>query len=386
MLVTTLCASARITYPSSSTQIRISPKSLTLTEDKAWSPRIQGNLKTPYQSALASLDPRLNEIGLEIILTQEWGASETFSDLAQQWAALTFANLATAWGAGTFTTLRAQWWSAYNSPETMPVSKTYQVQVRGVEVDYSASEITLTFASEDALLQDNAWMYPTYTPSGVSAITPSGGSIVPIVQEVLGWIGRRLDVFSAAFYEVTRTADQRKLAPGRTYWDYLAALLGNYKLYCDRAGLWRLVDPSLETSSVVLNLHKDDNLISAEQAIDRDATDWYTAAIITWRDTTVSPSVDYLDTYQSTYSPIKVYTETIDKPYPGYSLARSRMEAAARRSRVIKSTAVADITAEPDARAIITTPDATLDTQVTAVTFRLPADQMDLTTRIEMSL
>lgn len=386
MTTSTLRASARIVYPYALTPTRLEITSITLTEDKAWSPRIQGSLTVPYSAGIAAIDPRLNEIGLQITLTQEFGQSIAFSELSAAWGSGTFSSLATAWGTNTFATLRSQWWSPYAEMEPEPIVKRYLVQLRAVEVDYSSGVITLNVASEDALLQDSAWLYSTYSPSGISPITPAGGSVVPIVQEVLSWIGRPLDVFNAAFYETNRTAEQRKIAPGRTYWDYLSALLGSLKVYCNRGGIWKLVDPDLETSSVTLNLHKDSNLITASQVVDRDAGDWYTAAIITWRDTTVSPAVDTLDVYQSAYTPIKVYTETIDKPYPGYSLAKSRMLAAVRRSRVIQVTAVADITAEPDARAIITTPDATLDTQVTAVTFRLPADQMDITARIEMSL
>lgn len=389
-MTSTLTSTASITYPVAYVQT-LDVIDITITEDTTWSPRIQGNLTVPYSDALAALDPRKNDIGIKVKLQQEFGRSNYFTDLVTPWAGKTFADFATPWAGKTFADLRAQWWTAYQTPESPVVTRTFQLMLRAIEVDYLNGEIKLNVASEDALLHDSAWMYAAYSPSGISTITPAGGSIVPIVQEVLGWIGRTLNVWNSAYYDTTRTVDQRKIIPGKTYWDYLADLLGTLRVYADSNGSWWLADPSFTPSNVTgiappdIYLNKDTNLIKAEQKIDRDSSDYYTAAIITWRDQTQNPAVETLDTYMSTYTPIKVYSETINQPYPGYSVARRKYEAALQRSQNVAVTAVADLTAVPNGRALITTPQATLDTQITAVTFRLPADEMDITAQIGMS-
>lgn len=384
MTKSSLSATASILFPYEWAQ-SLNVKSVSITEDMTWSPRIQGTLTVPYSDKLTKLDPRSSEIYILVQLQQAWGRSDTFSELKADWSPLyTFADLATYWGTKTFANLRSDWWTPYQTPEPGILTRKYTLLVRSVSIDYLNAEISMNVASEDALLHDSAWIYAPYSPSGVSTVTPAGGSIVPIVQEVLGWIGRTLSVFSSSYYDIVRTADQRKIVAGKTYFDYLQDLLGNKRVFADSDGIWWLAEDIYTSTAVTgipipsITLDKDVNLINAEQSIDRDSTDWYNAAVITWRDTSTNPVTETLDVYQTAYTPLKVYTETIEQPYPGYSVARKRLVAAQERSRFVKATAVIDLNTYPSSDATIITPIRTINANVKAVTFRLPADEMDI--------
>jgi hypothetical protein len=90
--------------------------------------------------------------------------------------------------------------------------------------------------------------------------------------------------------KVERAVELYDWNPGVSAWDFLQPLisLAGFRLFCDEARVWRLIDPATYTVSGVVTLEPG-NLTDGIDTIERDAAEVFATGVIvryTWRDVT----------------------------------------------------------------------------------------------------
>lgn len=180
----------------------------------------------------------------------------------------------------------------------------------------------------------------------------------------------------------SRSTDILKLEPGVSYWDFLNPLVrqSGYRLFCDEARTWRLVDSDYTVDGTV-TVSEGFNASQGTDSRDLRATNAdgspvaYTAAVIkyVWTDALGVQQTRYDSAGSGTGR--KVYRLTEERAYPGPGQAQAILNRAAGRGRTQNLTALLDLTATPGMALVSTLPSIPIVTgQVSAVTLHFDAE------------
>lgn len=157
---------------------------------------------------------------------------------------------------------------------------------------------------------------------------------------------------------LSRSPDMLTWRPGVSAWDFIQPLfqLLGFRLFCDEARRWYLVDGVSFVAPGMLQLTMPGNLHKATDSISRDG-DWYDAAIARyrWTDRT-GVSYERIDSYAPPGS-VKVRVFDIDAPYPGPGFAQYAVTRAEGRGREAELAALSNLTVSPSQMLRVNLPD-----------------------------
>lgn len=355
--------------------VKLDVTDATVTMDEAWSPYIQASITVPITdpAIFDIIDPR-NNVHVHLVLEQTFGASEKVSKLTTLYTGGTLAALTTAYTTKYLFQLSVLWFTPWNSFGVRGATrKDFQLGLRSRSINHEGGTIELTLASDEALMQD-------YALTGGIDYAPGYLSVRSAISEALGRIGLYLQAGSA---DATITADAATWTPGQSMYDYISPLVqaGGLRFYADEKGaFWLRNDTYIAPGSA--NLTYTGTIKAADDEITRDGDDWCDAVVIkyTWVDSAGATQVRYDSATQPTFS--KVKSLEYDRVYPGAGAAARVLTRALSKGRQQTATAVSDYSIVPSQPLSMVLPNTLTQTgYVAAVTWSLPADDMQVTSR-----
>jgi len=243
--------------------------------------------------------------------------------------------------------------------------------IRSVVYNQLDQTYTVSVSSDEALLQDYAWISATpYTPATTDVAT--------LTNYVLGKIGASLATGNA-----TGTYDNTvvKWLPGQSGWDFINPIIqaSDLVLYCDEGRNWRLVPSTATTGS--LTLDDTSNIIELTTSIDI-ARDYFDSCVVqySWYNGTAQ-QVAY-DIYAPVGSVKTKNVQISDTPYPGTGLAYALTQRALTRSEMFELKAISNYDARPRQELTVNVTDtATKLAVISSIAWSLPADTMNINIR-----
>lgn len=201
------------------------------------------------------------------------------------------------------------------------------------------------------LVQDDATIVPDYFDGGFGAGTYYSYS----------WAGT---AHASESNRVRLDARDQKLLqqqPGTKDWDFIAQMVQTaaLRLFCDEAGVWRLVDPATYSVAGTTALNKATNVTQATDTISKESQDWFDSVVVkySWIDTTGLQQTAYDSA--GTGNTV-LHLEQWARPYPGPGAAAALLARATARGRSQTLRALTNLTTTP-AQALTTSLDATPD-------------------------
>lgn len=363
-------------------------KTIALQMSENWAPSTRATITVPYTPAIDLLDPERADIYIEISASQYAGRSALLDELTPLYVGKTVDDMDPIYTGKIVDQVSDLYWTSYagTAGYMAPAARTWLLVIRDLTINLVDNTVTLTCASPEARLQDWAHVSATeITPPVTYAPPPAARQPVALANWVLNLIGETLfdyDSFEDATYW---TAAQLVMRPGVTAFDYIYQLLKKYGylLYCRYDGRWVLRQARYYGESApALSLNYSTNLKSLETNRSRDR-DYYTAAVLTYRWTdSAGTSQTAIDAYDSGQLPKKVYTETVERPYPGAGVAQQVLATMQKTARTFKATAIADLTASwLSVAATVTLASETKTGYVQDIELQHPADDMTVTIR-----
>jgi hypothetical protein len=258
-------------------------------------------------------------------------------------------------------------------------SRRLDVHLRSREVDYVAGTMRLECTSDEMYLQDFA-RYDTSTSTWTPPATISLRVLVSWALNLFGWTLQPEGTDAAI--------DAAKVIwnLGETLWSFLDANVrgSGKRLWCDEARRWYLTD-SIPAAAGVATIAA---LTTCTDTLSRADEAYGDAAVMAfeWSDPAGAAHRDYAFAYTTgLLTPKTVVSRFTDQqPAPGAAAAgvgRLRTRAMSR-GRAIVARAVSSYAVTPGQQALITTPVTTITgALVSAVTWNVPDDEMDVTTR-----
>lgn len=144
---------------------------------------------------------------------------------------------------------------------------------------------------------------------------------------------------------INRSPDSLEWEPGRSALDFLSPILqaAGMRLYCDERRRWHLIDGATFTAPGTLTLTMPGNLHTADETTDRDAGEWYDAAVVRYRwrraDGTMAEAVDHY----AAPGHSRAARFELDAPYPGPGRAAYKVKRAAGVGRTYDVTALSNL-------------------------------------------
>jgi hypothetical protein len=252
-------------------------------------------------------------------------------------------------------------------------SRSFNLGVRTREVDWLAGTVTLTLASDEALMQD-------YRDLQHAAAVYGFGKLIYMVPAVIQTV---LPAATVTFPTTLRPADNAAISDvvygTSTLWDVLAPWVTRAarRVWCDGARGWHYDDPATNLTASPMLLSVTDNLTSAVETLDRTG-DWYDALGITYK----LGDVTYLAFrtpagYTRAGALERETTEFVD-----YAEIDTSLAASSHAGRQFPITAVSDITAQPGLPITLDRGiGAELTGYISAVTFDCATDEMTIRPR-----
>lgn len=353
----------------------LDPTDATITLDEGWSPYAQASVTCamPPEPVLDLLDLRSTPLRLDLRARQDFASAWQVSDLTGLWGGSVAA--ATSWLGGrplsaVFGALSTPWNAAGRRQST---SRRFDLLVTERSIDHQAGTITLTAASDEALLHSLSLVAST-------PWDPATTSVRAIVDRVLDLLGATLQEGDA---DGTVAQEATVWKPGDKAIDYLEPMLQavDLKLWCDEQRRWWLSErrPTVP-GAVTLNPSATITELTDTMAVTGDV--WYDAVVIRYR------WVDQFDLNQEAFDAAgpadarNVYVLDYTTPYPGPGAAAGILNRAQGRGRVLDVRAISDYRVQPGMAATITPP--TTDSQtgyVSSVSFNFPDYEMNVATR-----
>lgn len=350
-------------------------KDARITLDEGWSPFIQAQLTcvVPDEAVVELLDPR-RPLRASIVIRRDFGGSDPASALSDEFAGKKASDVTAAWAGLHARDITADHFYPWNDfGVRSPSVRTLSLAVRSRPRRHRDGTITLSLASDEALLQD-------YALVDTQSWSPTLSSVRQVVSAVLGRIGRTL-VAGTADGAIDPSASVWK--PGVAAWSYVSPLVqaAGLRLWADEFGLFHL-DAGLPAAPGNLSLSYTGTITEATDTIDRDTDDWYDAVVITytWTDALGAQQTQYDVASSPGFS--KVLSLNYDTPYPGPGAASAVLGRALGRGRTLDLTTVSDYTATPGQATTITLDNTPIQTgYLSAVTWQWPDAEMTVKTR-----
>lgn len=362
--------------------LALTPEQAEVTLDESWSPFIQARLVCPIEDTamLAAVDPRTPRRG-SVRIQQSFGRVDRIRDLSRRYAGRTLAAVPTAAPSDLSDVSASTYshWTAPGTPYVTPYARYLNLGLRSREIDHEAGTVTLTLASDEALLQDNAHVsiIPLYVPAV---------NVYEAVQYVLARIGTALfqsDPAAAAPFDNSRNVWE----PGVSAWDWLAPIVqaADLRLWCDEQRQWHLTTaPTIPGAPIALSA--SGTIKRAVDSINRD-DEFYRAVLVTyeWADAAGVQQKAYDLAFVPPWLPStqqRVKQVTYRRPYAGPGAAARILRSVLPRGRKIAVTAVSDYAVEPGRAVTVALPSTPLQTgRAAAVTWHFPADDMEVRMR-----
>lgn len=345
-------------------------KTAKLILDDAWSPYGQAEITCPLPANLDTIDPRLS-LRLNLRAEQSFGMGPTIGEYTLEVGASV--SVWTAAYGGSIPTINANHFSPFNSfglRDSNAISASLSLRSR--TIDWVESTVSLSFATDEALLQ-------AYALVSAGPFDLSTTSCRAAVQYVLSLIGAFLE---PGIDDGVIGADASQWLPGITAWDYLSPLVqtAGLRLYCDQLRRWYLVTDNnpAEGQLVLSDLV---NLTTDRDTIDLDG-DWYDAVVITykWNDEAGSSQRAWDSAAEPNFT--KVLALTYETPYPGPGGAANVLVRALGRGRIQEVRAISNYTVIPGQAVSVTmTGDETQVGFISSVGWEWPAAEMDVSSR-----
>lgn len=356
--------------------LQLNVKSATVTLNEGWAPYAQATLvcTMPASEVLAQIDPRLG-IRATLTMRQSFGEAWPLSDITAQVGSPVLLSNVTSWFAGRALSAAASTFgTGYNAtgPRASKVRR-LDLGIRARSVSVVDGTMTLTLASDEALLQDAALVSAT-------SVSPVGTNLAAACNLALARIGATLtetqDVADLA-------ADSLVWEPGVSAWDYTLPLASasNRRLWCDEQRVWRLINPaSMQHGALRVTATRT----STRDGIDRDG-DWCDAVVVTYRWADSGGLEQTRVEVAGPASATRVKHVTVDRPLVREGLAAAMLARSSGRELGVE--AVSDYTATPGQVVTIDLPDGTTHNAIaSAVTWSFTGSpgsdhQMSIATR-----
>jgi hypothetical protein len=336
---------------------------------------VQGPADPPYQvtdtTTLALLDPRLDS-RIALALDERVGEGGTLADFDTDWGPGTLADLDTLWGGGTLADITATYFDPWNGDGVDGSRLWIDAGVRSRTIDHKAQTVTITFASDESMMQDWALL-------ATVSETPGSTSVKTAVAYALRKLGFTLD--ESASDGTVDDAAALEWFPGTSAWDYVQPLCQtvNLRLWCDESRVWRL-DPRDELipdrPGTVLS-----EFVEATDSIDRDGT-WYDGVVVVFEWTDDADVRRLRRDIAGGTAAARVLTVNYATPYPGKGIAGRILKRMQRRGRVLNLGGVSAYTVYPSTGLTALPPDTVAQTgTIERVAFSFPEASMSITTR-----
>lgn len=353
---------AEVVLPDRST-VPLDVESVDLVMDETVNPYVRATLVCSIPSQRELVDPR-TDARVRLRVVQAHGTGVTPSSLPGDVAALT------ATYGGSVANVTGALARPFGSQVIRSTRRRLDLSLRGRTVDHLAGTMTLDCASDEALLMDYALLSATPVTAGTTDVRAA-------VQYALDRIG-------AALMPGTATGavepDAVVWDPGVSGWDYVRALVEQAGLWlrCDHLRRWWLTAADeLAPGSVTLT----PIVVQARETLARDEA-WYDGVVIRyeWTDAAGTQYVRYDVAGDATSSRVRRITRA--RPWPGRGAAAAALDFYRARGRVVTAEAVSRYDVEPTQALTLSLPDTPTQTGlVSSVTWRLPDDEMTVTSR-----
>lgn len=312
--------------------------SATITLDETWAPYIQASMvcKIPSATVLAALNPRqANRV--TIVISSDSGP--------------------------------------YNTGTPVATSRTLNLGLRSRTIDRRAGTMDLSFASDEALLQDNKFIA---TGPSTSAAT-SARAIVSL--QLSTSLPAPLTFAAGDDGVVAAGAIQN---PGVSAWDYLLPLVqkAGLRLWCDETRTWQLRTAGTTAGSTPYILDARTNVTQVTDQISRDSVEWFDAVMLTyqWTDAGNVQRVAYDQATSVGWT--KAIAITYLNPSPGVGAAAAMLTRATARGNPINATALSDYSMTPGRPIALAQVNAsTLIGTIQSVSWSFPGDEMIIKSR-----
>jgi hypothetical protein len=402
-------------FPGDVTVDTVSPISVNVTVDEAWSPYVQATAVIRNEDLPSWADPREGIfVGLRLQqdfgdllyvrdLTEAFGGSvaaitaaytpvrlrDITRDFTQPWnvfePGLPLSTITAAYGGDI-----SQWTSAgfgdiwvmsdflHEEGSFNPAPSTVfeaNLMLRTVEKDYVSGQTTLRLESHESFLQDARRF--KFLPAFGTSFT----SLRDLINYTLsGVVGAELTLEPGLADYTFSPALDYNWKPEVTAWDYIDSVVkqANLVFYCDEAGKFRLEEPEAVLGE--LTLTDDSNITALKTVIDRDNPRFFQYAFIEYRNENVITGGD-ADGSASTYSKhayfVKDSTET-----PLFGAAFALVSRGSTRGEIFDVEAISDYNARPRQTLTIDVEGEPLRTAIIqSINWALPADRMTLEIR-----
>lgn len=351
--------------------VSVDPISVSVTMDEGWAPFVQATATLPPDTAVAGADPRTKVRG-QISLQRLFGDADLVSELSAAWSSLRLSDLSGMYGGKPISYLSAQHYRPWNSfGMRLSSRRLSDLSMRSRSRDVRTGEITLTFASDEALLQD-------YALVADSPYMPGYTSVRACVNYALGKIGAALIDGDA---DGSITADASQWNPGQSAWDWLTPLVqaAGLRLWCDELRAWHLdVSPSTVDGQTTLTVSGSITDATDDTTLDGD---WYDAVVITyqWTDAAGTDHTMYDTATNTNWS--RVLSLSYNSPYPGPGGAAAVLNRRNAEGDIVTVTAISDYASKPSQALAVTFDDGQRTGQVASVSWDWPAATMQVKSR-----
>ncbi|HEY4267086.1 MAG TPA: hypothetical protein VGM94_02730 [Galbitalea sp.] len=355
--------------------LELEVKSAQLTLDEGWSPYVQGSIvcELPTGDDRAAIDLRTSDLRVSIQLRRDFGRPWTIADLTAlgggSMAALT--TLSSGLAANITHALYSAWVGSTERPAGL---RNFDLYVLGRDLDDNAKELTLTVASDEALMIGD----------GLAASDPwdpNSTDLATIAQLILDRYAATLqtDPSTATVSE----ADATMWQPGTTAQKYFDALAepASLRLWCDEKRRWHLTErqsPSDGNLAITPT-----TMVKSKDGMSLDPNVWADAVVVryTWTDDLGASHTAY-DPAGAQPAKALLPVERPNTIYPGAGAAAGILSRLQGRGRVLDVSLETVLSATPGQTTRITPPDTvSVIGSVASVTFRYPDDEMDLSSR-----
>jgi hypothetical protein len=350
--------------------------SFTLDEANAPYAELTLTAALPEPADRALIDLRTTALTLAVSIRQDFGTPWAVATIttAPLYAG-TVASLTALLGGQPLGSLTNRYYQPWNGSSVLSSrTRDAALTVKQRTFNDSTSTLTLTAVSgEDRLVSDAL--------IAVTPWDPGSTSLKQISALVLERYGATLapESLDATVTESPSTIWQ----PGVGAWEYLNPLFeaASLRLWCDELGVWRISERQSITPGAV-TITPTNDLTELSDTMSLDPAVWYDAVVIEYRWT------DALDLNAIAYdiagetvprSVLRVKRNTI---FPGPGAALGVLNRGQGRGRVLNIAALSSYEVSPGISATITPPNTpALTGYVSAVTWRYPSNEMDVTTR-----
>lgn len=257
----------------------------------------------------------------------------------------------------------------------------FDLGVRRRPVEHGDGTMTLTLASDEALLDDFRPLSDDSGPAGYATIRGVVGYVLSVVLP-----GAVLAPGADAPALREDAADDALVwRAGTSALDFLHPLVQavGMRLVCDERRVWTLRTETYAGHGAVISIAYGIDMVDGGDTIDRDNALWFDAQVTRYRWTDAAGAQqEAVDSYALQTPYTRVNLVAINAPYPGPGRSAYAVRRAQQRGREVTATKVSDWTVAAEQPVIVYLPDTPVQVgSVQRVRFDLDRDEMTIDAR-----